>query len=92
MQSTLPRTVSLAYFEKTRRLQGGFSLLHSDMRPWMYPAALALRVCRLHPEPARPLQFAVGNVLTEWTLGTCLHRTVLSAQAPLVTEARIPCR
>ena len=61
MQSTLSRTVSMAYFEKTRRMQGGFSpMQRSGMRP-IHPAALALRACRWHPEPARPLQLAGGS-------------------------------
>ena len=68
MQSTLPRTVSMAYFEKSRRMQGGFTPVHSDMRP-IHPAALALTICKWDPEPARPLEPADGtarNILLCW--------------------------
>lgn len=97
MQSTLPRTVSMAYFEKTRRMQGGFTPMHSDMGP-MHPAALALRICRWRPEPARPLQLAddgTGNSLPCWVSGwlaPALTGQIPSAQGFQVTEAWTPCR
>ena len=80
MQSTLHRTVSMAYFEKSRRMQGGVTPVQCDMRP-IHPAALAFRFSggTLNHQAAAAgcWQHAKQSaVLDEWVIGTCLHKTV----------------